>query len=133
VRILHVADIGEWTAARTTGRYEISSRGRTLADEGFIHASTSAQAPGVLSSFYADLDPATLTLLVIDIDASEAAGSPVRWDDVPGRPDPFPHVYGPIVPAAVVAELPVVGHPGAPEMPEMHEIATWNVAAAKPT
>ena len=26
---------------------------------------------------------------------------PVRWDDVPGAPGPFPHVYG-VIPTSVV-------------------------------
>jgi uncharacterized protein (DUF952 family) len=129
VRILHVADSAAWATARAAGRYEVSSRGRTLGDEGFIHASTSRQIDGVLARYYADLDPAGLTLLVIDVAASQRAGSPVRWDAVPGLPSPFPHVYGPIVPAAVVAELPLGGTTGAARVPDLTQ---WDVAAGAP-
>src|SRR4249919_346229 len=93
-RILHAALPDDWTAAVAAGRYDISSRGRTLAAEGFLHASTAAQLPGVLGSYYADISE--VVLLVLDVDALVAAGSPVRWDDVPGAPGPFPHIYGDI-------------------------------------
>ena len=129
MRILHVADRADWTAAQAAGRYEVSSRGRTLAEEGFIHTSTSAQVSGVLERYYADLDPSGLLLLVIDIDQLERAGSPVRWDEVPGQPAPFPHSYGPIVPSAVVATLPIGGTVGAPTMPDL---TGWDVAPAAP-
>lgn len=129
LRILHVADSATWAAARVAGRYEVSSRGRTLSEEGFVHASTSRQIDGVLARFYADLDPAGLTLLVIDVAASERAGSPVRWDAVPGLPAPFPHVYGPIVPAAVVAELPLGGTTRAVVVPDL---SFWSVAGDAP-
>ena len=82
-RILHAALPADWAAARRTGSYAVSTRGPTLADEGFIHASTPAQLPGVLAGFYADLSE--VTLLVLDLDALDAAGSPVRWEVVPGR------------------------------------------------
>jgi uncharacterized protein (DUF952 family) len=117
-RILHAAVPHDWVAARSTGSYAVSSRGLTLADEGFIHASTPAQLPGVLGGFYADR--AEVTLLVLDVDALEAAGSPVHWDEVPGSDDPFPHVYGEI-PSSIVGEgnpvvaaLPLTREPGRP-------------------
>src|SRR5690242_3478498 len=37
VRILHVATRKDWADAEAVGRYEVSSRGQTLAAEGFIH------------------------------------------------------------------------------------------------
>jgi uncharacterized protein (DUF952 family) len=128
MRILHLALVDDWTAAERAGRYEVSSRGRTLAEEGFIHTSTSRQVDGVLSRFYADVDPAELRLLVIDVPELERAGSPVRWDEVTGAPAPFPHIYGPIVPAAVKAVLPLGGTAGAPELPDF---TSWDVAAGQ--
>jgi uncharacterized protein (DUF952 family) len=100
-RILHAALPADWADARLGGSYAVSTRGSSLADVGFIHTSTERQLPGVLDFAYADLDH--LMLLVLDIEALEAAGSPVRWDDVPGAPDPFPHIYGP-VPTTVVGQ-----------------------------
>jgi uncharacterized protein (DUF952 family) len=129
MRIVHVAGLDDWTAGQAAGRYDVSSRGRTLAEEGFIHCSTGRQVEGVLARYYADLDPADLRLLVIDIDTLEQAGSPVRWDHVPSSPAPFPHIYGPIVPSAVVAVLPITGTVGAVVLPDL---SGWNVAADQP-
>lgn len=119
IRVLHIALTKEWDEAVAAGDYRVSSRGRTLDDEGFIHASTSRQVEGVLARYYADLDPGELSLLVIDVEALEAAGSPLRWDEVPGAAEPFPHSYGPIVPAAVVAVLPLGGTTGAATLPDL--------------
>jgi uncharacterized protein (DUF952 family) len=105
--IFHVAARADWDAARAAGRYEVSSRGRTLADEGFIHASTHEQLPGTLERYYGDVDPASLVILELDADALDAAGSPVRYEHVAGARAPFPHVYGPITAAAVIGVHPV--------------------------
>jgi uncharacterized protein (DUF952 family) len=100
-RILHAALPADWAAARSAGSYAVSTRGSSLAEVGFIHASTERQLPGVLDVAYADL--AELLLLVLDVEALEAAGSPVQWDDVPDAPQPFPHIYG-SVPTTVVGQ-----------------------------
>ena len=102
-RIFHVARREDWTAAQEAGGYEVSSRGVTLAEEGFIHASTHEQLPGTVERYYGDLDPAELVILEIDPAACDAAGAPVRWEHVPGARAPFPHVYGPVPVTAVTA------------------------------
>jgi uncharacterized protein (DUF952 family) len=118
MRILHAALLEDWAAARRRGSYDASTRGKTLAQQGFLHASTVAQLPVVLRDFYADLP--SVVILVLDVETLEAAGSLVRWDEVPDASGPFPHVYGE-VPAhgvgpgnAVLAELPVAHRPGEP-------------------
>ena len=63
--IYHCASVTDWVVAQATGEYTISSRGRTLAQEGFVHASFASQVPGVLQRFYADVTE-PLCLLVID-------------------------------------------------------------------
>lgn len=103
-RVLHLAHVDEWNRTLLTGWFDRSTRGRTLAQEGFIHTSTATQLPVVAQRFYAD-DPEPLLLLVIDIAATEAAGSPVRWDAADDQL--FPHVYGPVPKDAVVAAIPV--------------------------
>jgi uncharacterized protein (DUF952 family) len=35
--LLHITDRATWENARRSGAYEMSTRGRTLGDEGFIH------------------------------------------------------------------------------------------------
>ncbi|OSC54956.1 glutathione S-transferase, partial [Streptomyces sp. BF-3] len=44
--LLHLAEAPLWEAARGTGTYEMSTRGRTLQEEGFIHLSLPHQLPG---------------------------------------------------------------------------------------
>jgi uncharacterized protein (DUF952 family) len=121
--ILHAALPEDWASSRRTGTYSISTRGRALADEGFIHASTPAQLDGVLRSFYADLG--SLVLLVLDVTALAAAGSPVRWEQVPGAADPFPHVYGPIPSSVVGQGNPVVSATAVQRQPPD---AAWHLA-----
>jgi glutathione S-transferase len=99
--IYHIAAAADWAQARRDGQYTMSTRGRTLAEEGFIHASTAEQVPLVADAFYRDAPD--LVLLVID---TERVGSPIRYEQVPGQPDPYPHIYGPLNLDAVVETRP---------------------------
>ena len=102
--IYHLALARDWAAARDAGAYTVSTLGRTLAEEGFIHASRADQWHGVRERFYAGVaEP--LVLLVVDPDRLTAQ---VREETVPGLDETFPHVYGPIDLEAVVEvrELP---------------------------
>ncbi|MDP9868399.1 MULTISPECIES: DUF952 domain-containing protein [Streptosporangium] len=96
--ILHLALTTDWEAAQKTGEYRHSTLGRTLEQEGFIHACADhAQLHGVIQRFYRDVtDP--LTLLTID-----PTGLDVRME-VPGdAPEAFPHIYQPLPVTAVVS------------------------------
>jgi uncharacterized protein (DUF952 family) len=99
--IYHLALAQDWAQAQRDGQYTASTRGRTLAEEGFIHASTAAQVDQVADAFYRDAPD--LVLLVID---TERVGSPIRYELVPGQADPYPHIYGPLNPDAVVEARP---------------------------
>lgn len=125
-RVLHLAHVDEWNQTLLTGWFDRSTRGRTLAQEGFIHTSAADQVRGVAANFYAD-DPEPLLLLVIDIAATEAAGSPLRWDPV--GDSAFPHFYGPIPRDAVVAALPVEFADGSLVLPDL---AGFDVVDAPP-
>lgn len=103
--VLHLALASDWERAQRAGRYEVSTRGLSLAQVGYVHASEPHQVDGVARAFYADVTE-PLLLLELDVAALESAGSPVRWEDVPGAPDPFPHVYGPVPVSAVVGTAP---------------------------
>ena len=96
--LFHIADAYEWQAAKAAGEYRISTLGRTLEEEGFIHCSASReQAAGVLDRYYRGYpDP----LLLLSIDPSRV-GSDVR---VEGG---FPHIYGPLPVASVVSAEPI--------------------------
>ncbi len=99
--IFHIALVDDWKAAQTAGDYRVSTRGRTLAQEGFIHAGRLDQVVLVADSFYADVGP--VLLLTIDPDLLTA---PVQEDEVaPGVS--YPHIYGPINLSAVVDVVPL--------------------------
>ena len=126
MRILHAALPDDWARARENGSYDTSTRGVTLAEADFVHASTAAQLPGVLARFYLDL-PA-VDLLVIDVARLEHEGATVRWEPVEGAHDgPYPHIYG-VVPTVAVVEVVRVEHePGGPwSVPDMasYDLAT---------
>lgn len=106
MRILHAALPHDWATAHDNGSYDTSTRGVTLAEADFVHASTAAQLPGVLARFYADI-PA-IDLLVIDIERLEHEGATVRWEPVAGD-GPYPHIYG-VVPTVAVVEAVRVDH-----------------------
>ena len=103
MRIFHIASAADWQRARRDGAYRVSTRGRTLEQEGFIHASRDDQVLATAEAFYADADE-PLVVLVVDEDRLT---SEVRREVPPGGDDAFPHVYGPIDVDAVVAVLPL--------------------------
>jgi len=107
-RIFHIATASDWQAAKEAGSYTTSTRGRTLAEEGFIHASRDDQWPRVREAVYADVaEP--LVLLVIETDLLDV---PVVEEEVPGTGETFPHLYGPLRPSAVVEVAPLEVEPG---------------------
>ena len=110
--IYHLSTPAEWADAQAAGDYTSSSRDRTLAEEGFIHCSRADQLAGVLERFYVGAGP----LLLLSVD-TELLTSPCQDDEIaPGVF--FPHVYGPINHAAVVAVTPLnPGPDGVYEVP----------------
>ncbi|MEU8714597.1 DUF952 domain-containing protein [Streptomyces sp. NPDC093272] len=102
--ILHITERSLWEDARARGRYELSTRGRTLQEEGFIHCSTRDQLPRIAAFLYGSYDgPDDLVVLVVD---PARVGVPVKWEAVDPDGEEFPHVYGPIPVPAVVAVEP---------------------------
>lgn len=97
--IYHLAEAAEWEAALREGRYTRSTLGRSLEQEGFVHASSDEQWPVVRRRFYANVEG---PLVLLEIDES-LVGSPVVQEvGDPATGETFPHVYGPIPVAAVV-------------------------------
>jgi glutathione S-transferase len=99
--IYHIATAADWDQAQRDGQYTISTRGRTLAQQGFIHASTAAQVAAVANAFYQGVPD--LLLLVID---PALVTAEIRYEHVPGQPAPYPHIYGPLNPTAVIEARP---------------------------
>lgn len=104
MQIFHIATVADWEAAQASGSYTTSTLGRTLEDEGFLHASREDQWEGVRDRFYADVTE-PLVLLVIE---TELLDVPVVEEvPAPGMTETFPHIYGPLDPAAVRQTRPV--------------------------
>ena len=99
--IYHLATTADWDRACRDREYTTSTRDRTLAEEGFIHASTAEQVAPVANAFYRDVTD--LLLLVIDTDRVASA---IRYEPVPGQALPYPHIYGPLNVDAVVEARP---------------------------
>jgi uncharacterized protein (DUF952 family) len=101
--IYHLALPIDWAAAQRVGAYTMSTRGRALDEEGFIHAAYEWQVDDVANRYYADVD--ALLLLVIN---PHAVGSPVVDESPSGdvADEHFPHIYGPIPTGAVVEARP---------------------------
>lgn len=108
VRIFHIATAADWDAAVRAGAYTTSSRGVTLDEEGFIHASRADQVAGVYARYYAD---AGEPLVLLEIDTDRLG---VPWREDPVGDDAYPHIYGPLAPSAVVAATPFDGAPPLP-------------------
>ncbi|WP_018683495.1 DUF952 domain-containing protein [Actinokineospora enzanensis] len=91
--ILHILARSDWPAAEV--------RPPSLATEGFVHCSD----PGTVHLPADRIYAGRADLVLLEIDPSKV-DAPVRWEPgappVPGGPW-FPHVYGPIPAAAVVA------------------------------
>jgi uncharacterized protein (DUF952 family) len=100
--IYHIAAAADWERAVREGQYTMSTRGLTLAEQGFIHASTAGQVALVANAFYRDVPD--LLLLVID---PERVGPEIRYEPVPGQDAPYPHIYGPLNTDAVVEARPL--------------------------
>ncbi len=93
--IVHLTSRVAWLAARAEGTYGADS----LANDGFIHCSTSDQVVRVANTYY----PGQHGLVLLVIDPGHLT-SQVRWEPGSDKPDElFPHVYGPINLDAVVS------------------------------
>jgi anti-anti-sigma factor len=100
--VFHIALADDWAAAQASGEYTTSTRGRTLADEGFIHCSFADQVETTADRFYRDVTDA----VVLRIDWRRLT-SRVLVEDLLGTGERFPHIYGPIPVTAVVDVRPL--------------------------
>jgi uncharacterized protein (DUF952 family) len=96
--VFHIALARDWSQAQERGDYRISTLGRSLAEEGFVHASRRHQVAGVRATFYADVGE---PLVLLEIDPA-LLDVPLVLEAPPGADEAYPHVYGPVPVGAVV-------------------------------
>jgi adenosine deaminase len=101
-RIVHLAERGEWEAARSTGSYLPGA----FAADGFIHLSSLHQLLTPANRFYAGRTD--LVALVID---THFLGRALVWEPGTGTDEHFPHLYAALTPEAVLGEFEMM--PGA--------------------
>ena len=94
----HLIPVDVWAAA---DELEPLSR-ESLVDEGFIHCTDGADALIATANRHYRDDTRDFLALTVDLDALT---SPWRYDD-PGKP--YPHIYGPIDRAAILATTRVL-------------------------
>jgi uncharacterized protein (DUF952 family) len=100
--IYRLAEAQDWHAAQASGDFASAD----LSTEGFIHCCTAQQIVAVANRYY----QGHTELLLLEIDDTRIE-APIRWEDLRGAGEVFPHVYGPI-PLATVTRC-VLLHPGA--------------------
>ncbi len=100
--VFHLAKLAQWEKAKQCGHYWWSTRRVTYEAEGFVHCAFAGQLPDVRARAYADL--ADDELVVLQLDPDRLSG-PVICETADGQT--FPHLYGELTPADVVAELPL--------------------------
>ena len=93
----HLVPAEIWAAANPDRPYAAAS----LTTEGFIHCTDGVAEMVATANRHYRADPRDLLVLTVDLDAT---GAPWRFDD-PGTV--YPHIYGPIERAAVVAVQPI--------------------------
>jgi uncharacterized protein (DUF952 family) len=97
--LYHLATEPEWATYREAGSIEPPS----LAAEGFVHCSYGHQVPGTVERHF----PGATDLLALEVDPVALGHAALVEEDSYGSGQAFPHVYGPIPAAAVVAVVPV--------------------------
>lgn len=101
--VFHLAVAEEWQDVVSSGRpYERSTIDQTLDEVGFVHCALAEQVPGVVERYYAG----RTDVVVLTVDPARLE-SELRMENTSGGTELFPHVYGPLTPAAVVAVTPL--------------------------
>lgn len=83
--LYHITGRAEWEAAQERGLY----RGDSLDGEGFIHCSTAEQVVRVADSWFRG----QRGLVVLEIEGERVAAE-VRYENLEGGEELFPHIYG---------------------------------------
>lgn len=90
MQLFHIATRADWESARREGSYTISTHGRALAEEGFIHTAYRNQVASVFRERFREV-PEPLVLLTIE---AERLTSP--WEEETRDGVSYPHIHGPL-------------------------------------
>ena len=101
--IYHLALLADWQQAQASPEqvYTTSTLGISLADEGFIHCSLANQVDRIAGFIYRGIP--NVVLLTVD---QSKLNSPVRFENLEGGSELFPHIYGPLNLNAVISAEP---------------------------
>lgn len=112
--LFHIVDRGVWEAAVAAGRYEPPS----LSEVGFIHLSSADQVALAAASHYRGVDG--LVVLCIDEDRLDRGRVVFEAGSPPNQHLVFPHLYGPLPPAAVTDTVDLPCRPdGSFDLPDL--------------
>ncbi len=92
-KIFHITKQENWYKAKVKGQYDFCS----LYTEGFIHCSTKDQYLKVANARFKNEDG--LVLLAID---ESAVTCEIKYENLEGGSENFPHIYGPLNVEAVM-------------------------------
>lgn len=95
--LFHLATAEEWAGYREAGQIAAPS----LATEGFVHCSWGRQVAGTVAKHF----PGATDLLALQLDPAALGEVALVEEDSYGSGQAFPHAYGPIPVAAVVAAI----------------------------
>jgi len=95
MHIFHITERSIWLEAKHNTFYE----GDTLSADGFIHCCLFEQIKDVLLNWF----KGKRDIVILDIDP-KILSSPVKYENLEGGQELFPHIYGPINLDAVINE-----------------------------
>jgi len=108
--IYHIATVTEWENGQEDGLYTPAA----FEADGFIHLSDRDQIVDTANRYYRG-QPG-LVLLCVD---SDAVAAPLRYEDLTGQGQSFPHIYGKLDLDAIYDVVPFLCSPdGTFSMPE---------------
>lgn len=91
--IFHITQKSKWRAAESGGIYQ----GESLKDVGFIHCCFQPQVGRVLQQWFTGMDD----LVLVEINPQKI-NAEIRYENLEGGSEKFPHIYGPINLDAVI-------------------------------
>jgi len=98
MHIFHITEQSTWRKAKHNTFYE----GDTLSVDGFIHCCLFEQIEDVLINWFEGKHD----IVILEIDPEKLL-SPVKYENLEGGQEMFPHIYGPINLDAVINEKSV--------------------------